>query len=276
MSKPMPQWKQKLDTLVEHKYFTAVVITFILFNAVVVGLETYPHLYSEYRSAFLTIDRILLYIFTVEILLRLFAARTMGTFFKSGWNWFDFIIVLSGYLLAGAYFVTVLRILRVLRVFRAISVIPSLRRLVDALLLTIPALGNILLLMSIIFYIFAVTGTMLFQNVSPEYFGSLQLSLLTLFQVVTLESWASQVMRPIFEELPWSWVYFVSFVLVGTFVVFNLFIGVIVNNVEKAEAAETEEIDETKEEVKELRKEVRELKDLLKESLNRSDNNNSG
>ncbi|WP_026689369.1 ion transporter [Alteribacter aurantiacus] len=270
MSKPMPPWKQKLDTLVEHKYFTAVIITFILINAIVVGLETYPHLYAEYGDTFLTIDRILLYIFTVEIILRLLAARSLGTFFKGGWNWFDLIIVLSGHILAGAYFVTVLRILRVLRVFRAISVIPSLRRLVDALLLTIPALGNILLLMSIIFYIFAVIGTMLFQNVSPEYFGSLQLSLLTLFQVVTLESWASQVMRPIFEELPWSWVYFVSFVLVGTFVVFNLFIGVIVNNVEKAEAADEEEIDETKEEVKELRKEVRELKDLLKQSL---DNN---
>ncbi|WP_232735768.1 ion transporter [Alteribacter populi] len=268
---PMPGWKKQLDTLVEHRYFTTAVIILILINAVVVGLETYPHLYSEYKSTFFAIDRILLWIFTVEIVFRLFAARTLGSFFKNSWNWFDFVIVLSGHLLAGAHFVTVLRILRVLRVFRAISVIPSLRRLVDALLLTIPALGNILLLMSIIFYIFAVTGTMLFQEVAPEYFGSLQLSLLTLFQVVTLESWASQVMRPIFEQLPWSWVYFVSFVLVGTFVVFNLFIGVIVNNVEKAENGE-EEIDETKEEVKELRKEVHELKGLLKEHLDRSKN----
>jgi voltage-gated sodium channel len=276
MSNSMPGWKKKLDWFVEHKNFTSVIITLIMINAVVVGLETYPHLYEEYRSTFFAIDRILLGIFAVEVGLRMLAARTLKDFFKSGWNWFDFIIVLSGLLLAGAYFVTVLRILRVLRVFRAISVIPSLRRLVDALLMTIPALGNIMLLMSIIFYIFAVTGTMLFQEVSPEYFGSLQLSLLTLFQVVTLESWASQVMRPIFAELPWSWVYFVSFVLVGTFVVFNLFIGVIVNNVEKAESAEEEEIDETKNEVTELRREVGELKDLLREHLDRNGNNKSG
>ncbi|WP_280768342.1 ion transporter [Salipaludibacillus daqingensis] len=264
--KKLPVWKQKLGQLVENRWFTSSVIILILINAIVVGLETYPNLYSEYKSAFWTADRILLWIFTVEIALRLLAAPSLKHFFTNSWNWFDFIIVAAGHVFVGAHFVTVLRILRVLRVFRAISVVPSLRRLVDALLMTIPALGNIMLLMSIIFYIFAVIGTMLFQQVSPEYFGNLQLSLLTLFQVVTLESWASEVMRPIFEILPWSWLYFVSFVLVGTFVVFNLFIGVIVNNVEKAESAE-EEVKDTHNEVMELRKEVQELKHLIKNEV---------
>ncbi len=260
------KWKIKLNHVVSHPFFNGTVITLILINAVVVGLETYPHLYSEYRTEFWIADRLLLWIFTVEIFLRLLAAPHPKTFFKNSWNWFDFIIVSAGHIFAGAHFVTVLRILRVLRVFRAISVIPSLRRLVDALLMTIPALGNIMLLMSIIFYIFAVIGTMLFQETAPEYFGSLQLSLLTLFQVVTLESWASEVMRPIFAELPWAWVYFVAFVLVGTFVIFNLFIGVIVNNVEKVEIAE-QEVEETSEELKELRKDVKELKSLIKKQL---------
>ncbi|MCE7794384.1 ion transporter [Salipaludibacillus sp. CUR1] len=261
-----PEWKSKLHSIVEHKWFTGIIITLILINAVVVGLETYPALYSEYRSFFWTADKILLWIFTIEIALRLLAARTIKHFFKNSWNWFDFLIVAAGHLFVGAYFVTVLRILRVLRVFRAVSVIPSLRKLVDALLMTIPALGNIMLLMGIIFYIFAVIGTMLFQSTAPEYFGSLQLSLLTLFQVVTLESWASDVMRPIFAELPWAWLYFVAFVLVGTFVVFNLFIGVIVNNVEKADHDE-KEAENTHEEVKELRKEVKELKELLERQV---------
>jgi voltage-gated sodium channel len=260
------KWKTKLNDVVSHPFFNGTVITLILINAVVVGLETYPHLYSEYRTEFWIADRVLLWVFTVEISLRLLAAPHPKTFFKNSWNWFDFIIVAAGHIFAGAHFVTVLRILRVLRVFRAISVIPSLRRLVDALLMTIPALGNIMLLMSIIFYIFAVIGTMLFQETAPEYFGSLQLSLLTLFQVVTLESWASEVMRPIFAELPWAWVYFVAFVLVGTFVIFNLFIGVIVNNVEKVEIAE-QEVEETSDELKELRKDVRELKALIKKQL---------
>ncbi|MGJ9383332.1 voltage-gated sodium channel [Salipaludibacillus neizhouensis] len=261
--KPQKIWKHTLHKIVESTLFISIIITLIVINAIIVGLETYPTIYEEYSSWFWAADTVLLWIFTVEIALRLLAAPSLKQFFKNNWNWFDFLIVGASHLFIGAHFVTVLRVLRVLRVFRAISVIPSLRKLVDALLMTIPALGNILLLMGIIFYIFAVIGTMLFQQVAPEYFGSLQLSLLTLFQVVTLESWASQVMRPIFAELPWSWVYFVSFVLVGTFVVFNLFIGVIVNNVDKAENNE-EETEDTHAEVKELRKEVKELTELIK------------
>ncbi|MDQ0256182.1 voltage-gated sodium channel [Evansella vedderi] len=262
----MKNWKKNIRKIVEHRYFSRIIISLILFNAIVVGIETYPNIYYENKNLFFKIDAALLWIFTVEIVFRIIAAPSLKDFFKSGWNWFDVIIVSAGHIFMGAHFITVLRILRVLRVFRAISVIPSLRRLVDALVMTIPSLGNILLLMSIIFYIFAVTGTMLFRETAPEYFGSLQLSLLTLFQVVTLESWASEVMRPIFEQLPWAWVYFVAFVLVGTFVIFNLFIGVIVNNVDKADATE-EEIKDTHKEVVELREEVRELKALLEKQL---------
>ena len=265
-NKTTPAWKKQLYDMVEHPYFTRVIISLIFFNAIMVGLETYPNIYDDNKSLFFRLDMVLLWIFTVELILRLLAAPNYKFFFSSPWNWFDLIIVSASHIFVGAHFITVLRILRVLRVFRAISVIPSLRRLVDALLRTIPALGNIFLLMGIVFYIFGVTGTMLFREVAPEYFGSLQLSLLTLFQVVTLESWASQVMRPIFEELPWSWIYFVSFVLVGTFVVFNLFIGVIVSNVEKSEKAE-EEVKDTHKEVTELRSEVRELKNLLERHL---------
>ncbi|WP_368504663.1 ion transporter [Alkalihalophilus sp. As8PL] len=266
----IPPFIAAVQRIVFHKAFTPTIIALILINAIIVGLETYPSLYEGYRGWFYAADKALLWIFTVEITLRFIATRPTREFFKSSWNWFDFLIVAAGHIFAGAHFVTVLRILRVLRVLRAISVIPSLRRLVDALLMTIPALGNIMILMSIIFYIFAVIGTMLFAGVAPEYFGNLQLSLLTLFQVVTLESWASGVMRPIFAEVWWSWIYFVAFILVGTFIVFNLFIGVIVNNVEKAN--EEEELSdemkaaaETKEELASLRSEVSEMKELIKQ-----------
>lgn len=250
-----------IQRIVSHRAFTSVILSLIMVNAIIVGLETYPSLYGAYTEWFFIADYVLLWIFTIEIAMRFIAARPSKDFFKNSWNWFDFLIVSAGHLFAGAHFITVLRILRVLRVLRAISVIPSLRRLVDALLMTIPALGNIMILMSIIFYIFAVMGTMLFAGVAPEYFGNLQLSLLTLFQVVTLESWASGVMRPIFAEVWWSWIYFVSFILVGTFIVFNLFIGVIVNNVEKANEEEKEE--EANTELKELRQEVSEMKAML-------------
>ncbi|KGA97090.1 cation transporter [Alkalihalobacillus alcalophilus ATCC 27647 = CGMCC 1.3604] len=263
--------------IVSHRYFTRIIITLILFNALLVGLETYPALRHEYGSLFHVLDVILLWIFTLEILTRFLATTPKKDFFKGGWNWFDTIIVLSSHIFVGGHFITVLRILRVLRVLRAISVIPSLRRLVDALMLTIPALGNILILMSIIFYIFAVLGTMLFANVAPEYFANLQLSMLTLFQIVTLDSWGSGVMRPILVDIPWAWTYFIAFVLVGTFIIFNLFIGVIVNNVEKANEDEVKDKVKEKEEAAQkqmdsLHEELKEIKQYLKsiEKQNRS------
>jgi voltage-gated sodium channel len=270
----------KIATLVNHPAFSNIVITLILFNAVIVGLETYPGVYLPYQEWFHFADRLLLWFFTIEIILRLISTRPFIDYFKNSWNLFDFFIVVSGHLFAGAHFITVLRILRVLRVLRAISVIPSLRRIVNALLMTIPALGNIMLLMGLLFYIFAVIGTMLFSHHAPEYFGSLHLTLLTLFQVVTLESWASGVMRPLLVDVPWAWVYFVAFILVGTFVIFNLFVGVIVSNVDKVDLLEAEmerdksgdigensadanRPDQVEGELAALRQEVRELKDLI-------------
>jgi voltage-gated sodium channel len=281
------RWQVHIHHLVHHSLFTGVIMFLILINALIVGLETYPNLYEQYRSWFYLTDYILLWLFTVEILLKLFASRPFSSYFKDGWNLFDFFIVLSGHLFVGAHFVTVLRILRVLRLLRAISIIPSLRRIVNALLLTIPALGNIMLLLGLLFYIFAVLGTMLFGQYEPEYFGSLHATLLTLFQVVTLESWASGVMRPLLQTVPWAWTYFVAFILVGTFVIFNLFVGVIVSNVEKADEEEEKIIaaqqdrqtetangttagkltppTEQASEIEALRKEIQELKSLVVE-----------
>ncbi|PSL50801.1 voltage-gated sodium channel [Salsuginibacillus halophilus] len=270
---PPSKWRQYAKRIVEHKAFTPIIIAFILFNAVIVGLETYPNLYDGNENVFFTLDRVLLWIFTVEIALRLAGTHPVSSFFKNGWNWFDFVIVLAGHIFVGGHFVTVLRILRVLRVLRAVTVIPSLRRLVDALMRTIPAMGNIMVLMFLVFYIFAVIGTILYADISPEYFGSLQATMITLFQVVTLESWAEEVMRPVLAIDPWAWFYFVAFILVGTFVIFNLFIGVIVNNVEKANEADQDNEedgadplipDTNTKELQQLREEVSELKEMLR------------
>jgi voltage-gated sodium channel len=260
--------------IVNHSTFTKTVIGLILFNAVLVGLETYPSLYVPFYEWFYFADRILLWLFTLEIVLRILAKKPPYHFFKDGWNIFDFVIVMGGHLFVGGHFLTVLRILRILRVLRVISVIPSLRRMINALLLTIPAMGNILLLLGMFFYIYAVMGTFLFARIAPEYFGSLHSSIFTLFQVVTLESWASGVARPILAEAEWAWLYFVTFILIGTFVIFNLFVGVIVNNVDKAN--EEDEIEEnrgkgvevltTQQELAALRQEISELKTLILQS----------
>ncbi|MDZ5711898.1 ion transporter [Jeotgalibacillus haloalkalitolerans] len=257
----MNRLKSQLALIAEHRTFNAVIIGLILLNAVLIGLETYPSIYSNYSDLFIGADRILLWLFTIEILIRLVAAPSIKQFFKQPWNVFDFVIVLSGHLITGGHYVTVLRILRVLRVLRTISVIPSLRKMVNALLMTIPSMGTILLLLGIFFYIYGVIGTMLYSAIAPEYFGSLHSSLLTLFQVVTLESWASGVMRPILKEDPTSWWYFVTFVLIGTFVIFNLFVGVIVNNVEEADKENRPSPEEVK--LAEVQKELAEIKALL-------------
>lgn len=221
--------------------FRNAVMSLIVVNAILVGVETYPLIYETYFPWIHWLDRILLWAFTVEIVLRIVGGKSISSYFKDGWNVFDFIIVLSGHLFAGGSFVTVLRILRVLRLLRSISVMPSLRRLVNALLMTLPSLWNISLLLSILLYIFAVAGTMMFGHAMPQLFGSLHASLLTLFQIITLDSWSSGMMRPLMEIYPWAWAYFISFVLFGTFIVMNLIVGVIVTNLDKANADEKPE-----------------------------------
>lgn len=225
-----------LGKIIQSAPFRNGVLVLILINAILVGLETYPAVYDAYLPWINGVDRLLLWLFTVEIVLRI--AANKASYFKDGWNVFDFAIVLSGHLFTGGSFVTVLRILRVLRLLRSISVMPSLRRLVNALLMTLPSLWNISLLLSILLYIFAVAGTMLFGQAMPQLFGSLHASLLTLFQIITLDSWSSGMMRPLMDIYPWAWLYFVSFVLFGTFIVMNLIVGVIVTNLDKANAAD--------------------------------------
>ncbi|MDR6225165.1 ion transporter [Desmospora profundinema] len=258
-----PTLIDRIDRFVHHPRFTATILVLILFNAILLGLETYPSIYEPYQNLFHGADQILLWLFTLEVILKIIAARPWYRFFKDGWNVFDLLIIASGHLFADVQFVVVLRILRVLRVLRAISILPALRRLVKTLLATIPSLGNIGILLGIIFYIFSVIGTMLFRDVAPEYFGSMHLSMLSLFQIVTLESWASGIMWPIQQEKPWAWIYFVSFVLVGTFVILNLFIGVIVNKVDQV-AAEEEELEKLRKEA-DLQREVRHLRDEIRE-----------
>ncbi|MGM0844720.1 MAG: ion transporter [Bacillota bacterium] len=255
--------------IVYNRNFNSFITFLIICNAIIVGLETYPSIYEPNRTAFMIVDYVILIIFGVEIVLKLAAERMK--FFNNGWNVFDFIIVTGSLILYNTSFVSVLRIFRVLRVLRTISALPSLRRIVTALFMAIPAIGSVTLLMTIIFYVYAVIGTAFYANIAPEYFGDLQLSFLTLFQVFTLESWASGVFRPIFIEAGWSWLYFVSFIVIATFIMINLIVGEIVNNAQKLSEEmekETQEIKEDTIEIQELKIEVRELKELLRNYIN--------
>lgn len=226
--------------VVEARWFEPWMIGLILFNAVLIGLETSPDIVAAYGTWLHLGNDLILGIFIIEAVLKLAAvAPRFSLYFGSGWNLFDFSIVVLSLVPATGEFALVARLVRVLRVLRLVSTVPQLRLIVATLVRSIPSMGHVILLMSIIFYIYAVTGFHLFHEHDAEHWGTLGSSLLTLFGIVTLEGWI-EVMQTAMEAHAWSWIYFVSFVLIGTFVMLNLFIAVVINNLEASKASELE------------------------------------
>ncbi|MFN3447666.1 MAG: ion transporter [Roseococcus sp.] len=229
--------RARVARLVSSALFQRVVIGLILFNALTLGLETSESLMAAHGGLLHAVDAVLLWLFTLELGLRIYAFR--GRFFRDPWGLFDLAVVAIAWMPAtGA--LSVLRALRVLRVLRLISVVPSLRVVVEAMLHALPGMGSIVLLMALIFYVFGVMATKLYGEIAPERFGTLGESLFTLFQMMTLESWAEANVRPILEHQPLAWLFFVPFILIATFVVLNLFIGVIVDSIQTLRAQREE------------------------------------
>lgn len=214
------------------------IIGVILINAVLLGMETSETIMSRFGPVILFLDQLCLAIFVVELLAKLFAHG--GRFFRSGWNIFDFVIVGIA-LVPSAQGLSVLRALRILRVLRVISVAPSLRRVVEGFVTALPGMGSVFLLMGIIFYIGSVMATKLFGNTFPDWFGTLGHSAYSLFQIMTLESWSMGIVRPVMEVYPYAWAFFVPFIMMTTFAVVNLLVGLIVNSMQDAHAADEEE-----------------------------------
>ncbi|PTQ76056.1 ion transporter [Celeribacter persicus] len=212
------------------------IMAVILFNAVILGLETSPRVMARAGGLITFLDGLCLAIFTVEILAKLYARGP--AYFRSGWNIFDFVIVAVSYMPAGQGF-AVLRSLRILRLLRVVSVAPTLRRVVEGFLSALPGMGSVFLLMGVIFYIASVMATRLFSATFPDWFGDLGSSAYTLFQIMTLESWSMGVVRPVMEVHPDAWLFFVPFILVTTFAVVNLVVGLIVNSMQDAHAEES-------------------------------------
>lgn len=226
-----------LAALVETAKFRNFILGVIVLNAVVLGLETSDAAMAVAGPLLKTIDYLCLAIFVVEIALKLMAYRL--SFFRDGWNIFDFIIVGISLAPAAESF-SVLRSLRILRVLKAISLVPSLRRVIEGLISALPGMASVFALMSLIFYIGAVMATKLFGDSFQEWFGTIGLSAYSLFQIMTLESWSMGIVRPVMEVYPWAWAFFVPFILVTTFAVVNLIVGLVVNSMQDAHSAETD------------------------------------
>ncbi|MEX3017403.1 ion transporter [Gymnodinialimonas hymeniacidonis] len=241
-----PSARTRLANFVESARVRNFIIGVIIFNAIILGLETSDPVMASYGSLIHALDRLCLSIFVAELALKLFALGPR--FFRSGWNIFDFLIVGIA-LVPSAQGLSVLRALRILRVLRVISVVPSLRRVVEGLLTALPGMGSVFLLMSVIFYIGAVMATKLFGGDCPActpeqaanfdaWFGTLGRSLYSLFQIMTLESWSMGIVRPVQEVYSFAWLFFVPFILITTFAVVNLVVGLVVNSMQDAHAEE--------------------------------------
>jgi voltage-gated sodium channel len=232
----MTALRARLGDWIESPRVRFTIIAIIVLNAILLGMETSPGLMAGYGDLIVALDKACLAIFVVELTVKLFAFGPR--FFRSGWNVFDFLIVGIALVPAAQGF-SVLRALRILRVLRVISVAPRLRRVVEGFITALPGMGSVFLLMGIIFYIGAVMATKLFGENFPDWFGDLGRSAYSLFQIMTLESWSMGIVRPVMEIYPYAWVFFVPFIMVTTFAVVNLLVGLIVNSMQDAHAEES-------------------------------------
>ena len=266
----------RLQAFIENQYVQNGIIILILINAVLLGLETSVTVMAQAGQFILVLDQFILSVFVIEIVLRIVVYGR--AFWRDPWSLFDFTVVAIALIPASGPF-AVLRALRVLRVLRLLTMVPSMRRVVGALLNAIPGLGSIALMLMVFYYVFAVIATNIFGEAFPEWFGTLGNSFYTLFQIMTLESWSMGIVRPIMETFPYAWAFFVPFIMVATFTMLNLFIAIIVSAMQNYSEAEhqhtvdaiqqTQEHIETDlhEEVQSLRIEIKELKKILVQQL---------
>lgn len=214
--------RERVRLVVDGERFQRVIIAVIIVNAIALGCETSPALTASHGGLFNALDHAALAIFVVELVARLYAHR-LG-FFRDPWNCFDFLVVCVSLLPVGGA-ISVIRSLRILRALRLVSMVPSMRRVVSALVTSIPGLVSLLALLVLLLYVGGVMASTLFGNSGDPRFGDLGSTILTLFQITTGDNW-SDVMRDLMVSQPYAWIFFVCFLLIGTFTMLNLFIAV--------------------------------------------------
>lgn len=238
-----------LVDFLESTAFKRTIIVLIIINSVMIGLETVPAVMDRYGEFIDLFDTIILIFFAVEIVLKMILYK--GRFFSDPWNTFDLLIIgISVAPAAGSF--SIFRTLRIVRALRLLRSLPKLRLIIESLLQSIPSIGWIVVLLAMVYYIFAVIGTTMFGAHYPEYFGDLSKTLFTLFQIMTLESWSSAVARPVMDSFPFAAIYFVVFILIATYTTLNIFIAIVVNTMNDVS-------------LKDLQEEEQHIKDFVKE-----------
>jgi len=259
-------FQDKLVRLRQNRLFEIVVVSVILFSAMVTGLKTYEIPLQVLRLVD-WLDYAITVFFVIEISVRFMAEANKRDFFKSGWNVFDTLIVTISLIpVSDSELAYVARLIRIFRVLRMVSMIPELRHLLNSLLKALPQLGYVALMMFIIVYIFAAVGTTLFEDVNEFLWGDIAVSMLTLFRVMTFEDW-TDVMYETMELYPLSWIFYLAFIFLNTFAFLNMLIGIVVNVMEQERAEEREEAHKNDLTIEDLSAQIDELKQLIKAKI---------
>ncbi len=224
--------QNKLLKLHNNKFFEFSVISVIVFSSLLIGVKTYD-LNPNYLLVLEVLDVAVTVFFLAEILLRFITHTDKKRFFHNAWNVFDTLIVTVSLIpIDQSEYALLARLIRIFRVLRLVSAIPELRLLVNALLRALPSMGYVLLLMFILFYIYAAIGSFIFESINPVLWGDISISMLTLFRVVTFEDW-TDVMYETMAVHPWSWVYYLSFIFFNAFVFLNMMIGIVIDKMQQ-------------------------------------------
>ncbi len=246
-------------------YFINITTIIIIFYALVLGVRTYESIVIPLEDLFLFLDYTVTIYFLIEIIIRMVGEKEFKNFFKDGWNIFDFLVVVITLIpFEQSDYAMIARLARVFKVMRLITVRPELKMIIDVLVKSIPAIVDIIILLFIIFYIYAIIGSFLFQDLESGLWKNFLTAMLTLFRVLTFEDW-TDVMYEAMEKYEMSWLFFVSFIIIAAFVFFNLFIAVIINEMEKhsnkdQHEAEQEKLDLILSKIDMLEKEIKDIK----------------
>ena len=257
-----------LRKITDSTIFQNIILGVIIFNTVIMGVQTISNLPPVFATVLSVLDTVCLGVFIAEMLMKIVAYGL--SYFRDGWNWFDMVIILVS-VFSGLSFLSSLRVFRVLRVFRSLKALKSMKLvssmkhlqvIILALLRAIPSILWTGLLMVLVYYIFSVIGVSAFGEAVPEWFGNLGRAMYTLFQVMTLESWSMGISRPVMEVFPVAWVYFVTFVLISSFIVMNVVVGIVVNSISEV-TTEEKHSDDSADEKSDISGEIKALKEHI-------------
>lgn len=254
----------KLKKIRDARWFSNLTTAIIIFYASVLGFKTLEEAAQPYGNILHILDWIVTVYFIIELSIKMLAEEKFLNFFKSGWNVFDFVIVAVTLIpLENSSFAAIARLMRVFRILRLFTARPELKAIIDMLIKAIPSIVDIVILMFIIFYIYAIIGSFVFMDLPSGLWENFLTAMLTLFRILTFEDW-TDVMYEAMEVYPWAWIYFVSFIIIAAFVFFNLFVAVIIGEMQKMQNQEVnDEIHEDSKKIDMLLEEVRELREII-------------